>query len=155
MDTSTVAVGIEKIRRRKGPRRLRTLEEKLRIVAEANAPGTSVAEVARRHGLNANLIFSWRRQHQYGVLEQHTRGPAAKLLPVQVSEAAKSDGEVPPKPGGLHEPGQQHDGPRAIDSLREEGRIEITLAKDIRIAIMGSVAVERIERVLTMLRRLP
>ena len=155
MDTSTVAVGIEKIGRRKRPRQLRTLEEKLRIVAEANAPGVSVAEVARRHGLNANLIFSWRRQHQYGVLEQHTREPAVKLLPVQVSDPPKSNVEVCPKPGRLHEPREQPDGPRALDGLREEGRIEITLAKDICIAIIGSVAVERIEGVLTMLRRLP
>ena len=72
--------------RRKVGRRLHTLEQKLRIVAEASAHGASVAEVARRHGLNANLVFSWRRQQQLGVLEQHTR--QVKLLPVQVSESA-------------------------------------------------------------------
>ena len=34
-------------------------EQRQRIVVEALAPHASVAEVARRHGLNANLIFKW------------------------------------------------------------------------------------------------
>ena len=36
-------------------RRTRSLDERKRIVEEALAPGASVAAVARRHGLNANL----------------------------------------------------------------------------------------------------
>src|SRR4051794_37239685 len=36
-------------------------DEKRRIVAEALVPGASVAEIARRHGANANLVFNWRR----------------------------------------------------------------------------------------------
>ena len=80
MDTSTAVVGIGEVDRRKVVRRrLRTLEQKLRVVAEASVPGASVAEVARRHGLNANLVFSWRRQHEQGVLERHTR--QVELLP--------------------------------------------------------------------------
>ena len=134
MDASTAVVGIDKVLRRKIPRRLLTLEQKLRVVAEASVPGASVAEVARRHGLNANLVFGWRRQHQLGVLEQHTR--KAKLLAVQVSESA-----VP------------REEPREITRVIDDGRIEIVLAKDIRVAIIGSVAAERIDQVLTMLRR--
>jgi transposase len=34
-------------------------EEKQRIVDETLAPGASVADVARRHGANANLVFNW------------------------------------------------------------------------------------------------
>jgi transposase len=136
MDTSTAVVGIDKLGRRKVVRRLHTLEQKLRIVAEASAAGASVAEVARRHGLNANLVFSWRRQHQLGVLEQHTR--KVKLLTVQVS--------------ALPAPREE---PREIRRVSEDGRIEITLAKDIRVAINGAVASERIEQVLTILRREP
>jgi hypothetical protein len=37
-------------------------EDKARIVAECEAPGSSVSLVARRRDLNANLLFSWRRQ---------------------------------------------------------------------------------------------
>src|SRR5690606_35437050 len=66
-------------------RQMRTIETKLRIVQETLKPGVSVAEVARRHGVNANLLFSWRRQHAQGVLE-HTRPPrAVQLLPVKVT----------------------------------------------------------------------
>ncbi|MBV8398379.1 MAG: transposase [Acetobacteraceae bacterium] len=45
----------------KRSRRVWSSEEKRRIVQEAVQPGASVAEVARRHGLNANLVFAWRR----------------------------------------------------------------------------------------------
>jgi transposase len=34
-------------------------EEKRSICLQARAPGVSVAQVARRHALNANLIFKW------------------------------------------------------------------------------------------------
>ncbi len=137
MDTSTsMTVKTGASGRSPALRRMRTLEEKQRIVAEATAPGASVAEVARRHGVNANLLFCWCRQDKQGVLGQRTRAPAVKLLPVQVcSEPEELTVEPsPPKAAG-------------------EGRIEITLAKDARIAIIGPVAVERIEQVLTMLRR--
>src|SRR3954471_24668967 len=36
-------------------------EDKRRIVAEAVLPGASVADIARRHGVNANLVFNWRK----------------------------------------------------------------------------------------------
>src|SRR5215217_6814462 len=41
-------------------------DEKQRIIAEALLPGASVAEIARRHGLNANLLFNWRRSARAG-----------------------------------------------------------------------------------------
>jgi transposase len=43
-------------------RRVWSAEEKRRIVAETFAPGASVSVVARRHDVNANLLFTWRRQ---------------------------------------------------------------------------------------------
>jgi transposase len=50
-----------------------------------------VAEIARRHGVNANLLFSWRRQHEQGVLAERTRPPrAAKMLPVHVATPSAS-----------------------------------------------------------------
>jgi transposase len=36
-------------------------EDKRRIVEEAVAPGASVANIARRYGVNANLLFNWRK----------------------------------------------------------------------------------------------
>jgi len=134
MDTSTAVVAIDKAGRRKVRRRVYTLEEKRRVVAEASAGGASVAEVGRRHGINANLLFNWCRQHQQGVLEEHTR--QVKLLPVQVT------GPEPPVAE-----------PRQVARIADDGHIEIVLGRDIRVSITGSVAAERIEQVLAVLRR--
>jgi transposase len=49
-------------------RRKWTAAEKLRMVAETDAPGSSVSLVARRHDVNANLLFTWRRQAARGEL---------------------------------------------------------------------------------------
>lgn len=50
--------------------------------------GASVAEVARRHGVNANLVFQWRRLAEQGVLETRTRRMRGrKLVPVKLLEA--------------------------------------------------------------------
>ena len=71
--------------RRTGPRMRHTIEEKLRIVEEARAKGASVAMVARRHNVNANQVFAWRRQHWRGLLNPQAAKDDAKLLPVTVS----------------------------------------------------------------------
>src|SRR6476469_5220602 len=48
----------------KGARRRRfwSSDEKRRMVAESFAPGASVSKVAQRYGVNANLLFTWRRR---------------------------------------------------------------------------------------------
>ena len=71
--------------RRTGPRMRHTTEEKLRIVEETRAKGASVAMVARRHHVNANQIFAWRRQHRSGLLNAQGAKGDAKMLPVKVS----------------------------------------------------------------------
>lgn len=63
-------------------RQYRRLEEKRRIVEETLAEGASVAQIARGHGVNANLVFNWRRQYQAGRLGREGQ---AKLLPVEVT----------------------------------------------------------------------
>lgn len=47
-----------------GPERRRRWsdEERLRIVAEAFAPGARVADVCRRHDVSSGLIYTWRRK---------------------------------------------------------------------------------------------
>ena len=56
-------------------RRIRhyALELKRRIVEETFAPGASVSVVARRHDVNANLVFAWRQKYHRGELGQGTR----------------------------------------------------------------------------------
>jgi transposase len=71
---------------RNGARRRRfwSSDEKRRMVAESFAPGTSVSEVAQRYGVNANLLFTWRRRDARSA----ARGAAEpfELLPVRVSD---------------------------------------------------------------------
>ena len=47
-------------------RRYWTAEEKRRIVDESLIEGASIAEIARRHDVNANLVFTWRRRMGLG-----------------------------------------------------------------------------------------
>src|SRR6266403_16629 len=70
-------------------RRTRSLDESKRIVVEALAPGASVAAVARRHGLNANLVFKWIRRSREGWRDR--RREPAKEKPV-VAAPPERDG---------------------------------------------------------------
>jgi len=77
-------------------RRLRRpVAEKRRIVELSFAPGMSVAGVAQVEGINANQIFTWRREYRNGQLVE-PEDTATLLLPV-VMEAASSeaDAELP------------------------------------------------------------
>ena len=62
-----------------------SIAQKRRIVEETLRSGTSVARVARAHGVNSNQVFGWRRQYLSGRLGEQKAG--IKLLPVRVSES--------------------------------------------------------------------
>src|SRR5271155_4247527 len=64
-----------------GGRRRRTwsADQKQRIIAESFAPGASVAEVARRYGLNSNMLFTWRRRERADVSDV---GETVNIVPV-------------------------------------------------------------------------
>ncbi|KAI3590140.1 Mobile element protein [Cupriavidus sp. U2] len=57
-------------------RRRRSVQEKLAIVQETMEPGATVSAVARRHGLNPNQVFAWRKQYQEGSLAAVSAGEA-------------------------------------------------------------------------------
>jgi len=67
-------------------RRFWSAEEKQKIVAETMAPGASMAEVARRHDVNPNLLFTWRRKAR-GKQAAEGRG-AIELVPIVVTPEA-------------------------------------------------------------------
>lgn len=64
-------------RRRRWP-----VEQKRRIVEATLAPGASIAQVAREHGVNANQLHAWRRLHERGCLGDGNT--TATLLPVRL-----------------------------------------------------------------------
>lgn len=58
-------------------------EFKHRLATAACEPGVSVSKLAQQHGLNANMLFKWRRDLRAGLLTEP--GPqSAQLLPVVV-----------------------------------------------------------------------
>jgi transposase len=130
-----------------GRRRRRTADEKRRIVEETLAPGTSVSVVARRHDVNANQLFAWRRQYQRGGL-----GNGASLIPVGIigrdgSVSAASDLA---KPKSVQLPGPP---PVAADP-KQSKMIEVELRSGTRIRIDADVRAAVLQRVLKMIRTL-
>ncbi len=64
-------------------RRSWSVEEKRSICAQTLAPGVSVAQVARRYAMNANLIFKWLKDSRFRT--DATEVDEAVFLPVEVS----------------------------------------------------------------------
>ena len=81
MDTSEQVIVNETPKRE--VRRRRSVEEKRRIVEETLESGASVARVARRHAVNANQVFYWRKKYREGRLGKNQSN---KLLPVTLSD---------------------------------------------------------------------
>ena len=103
--------------------------DKRRIVAESYVPGATVAAVARRNDLNANLLFDWRRKFRQR--DGQTRSSA--FVPVVVAPP----GEV------LAEEG---DGVSAL-----YGRMEIVLSGRSRVIVDATVDAPALARVLAVL----
>ena len=105
-------------------RRQYSEEMKRQMVAETQAPGASVSIVARRHDVNSNQLFRWRRQ----------------LLPKAVVEGgAMVPVEIAP----------DSDRPRRTD---REGVIEIAFGCGARVRLRGEVSAETLRQVIDLLR---
>lgn len=140
MDTSVEAVSTDKLGRRSGPRRKYTIAEKRSIVEQTQRRGASVAEVAQRHHVNANLLFGWRRLYQQGVLNEASPSSQPALLPVKVATPTLLPSErAVRKPGASNESG--------------EGSIEIEFPGGQRLCIRGRVDHSTLLRVLAALSR--
>ena len=113
-----------------GERRRRswTRDEKRRIVDESLQAGASIAEVARRHELNANLLFTWRRQ--MGVEPTERKDPV-EIVPVTIARGLATEGHCP-------------------DAA---GRMEIVLPEGARIIVWADVETAALARVLKALSR--
>ena len=63
-------------------------EEKRSICVQASAPGVSVAQVARRYAMNANLIFKWLKDPRFSPATSETPDApegSCVFLPVEIS----------------------------------------------------------------------
>ena len=115
----------------KAKKRRRTIKEKRDIVEETLVSGASGARVARRHDVNANQVFYWRKQFLEGRLGISMN---PQLLPVKV-EAERPTEAV-----------------KSVVSTLPPGTMEIAFPKG-TLRIAGSVDVAALRAVLESLAR--
>jgi transposase len=71
-----------------GRRRQFTADFKARVVEATLVPGAIVSEVARRHGLTPQQVFTWRRQARHSLANTESKVP--QFVPAIVEAAAPS-----------------------------------------------------------------
>ena len=98
------------------------------MVQETLAPGASVAIIARRHGVNANQLFSWRRQYRRGALElvNASASEESALVPVALAPADAPQ-ERPEK---------------VANESQDAGRIDIEFSGGRRVSVWGQADLE-------------
>ena len=117
-------MGVPIVRR---TRRLWSDEEKRSICLQTTAPDVSVAQVARRYAMNANLIFAWLRDARFAPEEVPAVGYAPCFLPVEIV-------------GQVHREDEQR--------ISNDGQIEVELAGGHRLRISGSYDPETLARLI-------
>ena len=134
-EVSTTGLVDPKRRRSTGKRRHWSEVLKRRMVAETLEPGASVSIVARRHDVNANQLFKWRREMMSEQLP--AAGENVAMLPVEIAQPV----ELAPERAGE---------PRS--RLRRSGVIEITFGSGARVCLRGEVSPETLRQVIELLR---
>jgi len=109
-------------------RRSWTMEEKRRIIDQSLADGASIAEIARLHDLNANQLFTWRRQFGVEAIDPKELAP---ILPVMIAPDVAAEESNP----------------------GSSGQMEIVLADGDRIIVWADVETAALTRVLKALAR--
>ena len=133
MGSGTVEIITGRERRRRW-----SVADKLRILAECDAPGVQVAEVAARHGVYRSLVFQWRRQARDGLLVAE---PTPEFVPVRVAADHHGEAILEPEPV-----------PPPPPSPRVTTAIEIELPDGIRVRVGEEVGLVALRRVLAALR---
>ena len=113
-------------------KRLWTDEEKRTICFQTTAPGVSVAQVARRYAVNANLIFKWLRDARFAPapLAGGCSPEGVQFLPVEIVQDVRAAPAVPDAP------------------VAGRGLIEIELAGGHRMRITGRYDPEVLARLI-------
>jgi transposase-like protein len=122
-------------------RRRWRVEDKLRIVAEAEIPGAIISHVARRHHIRRGLLSNWREQVRHGALAAENALPV--FMPMHMwpePPAASSSVPIPREP-------------TAVTAPAEDRRIEIALPDGTCIRIVADVGLATLRRVIAAVRR--
>lgn len=126
----------------------RSAAERRRIVEETLGPGVSVAEVARRHGLNANQIFTWRRLYRAGKLGH---GKAVEgFIPVEV---VGDGGPSLPAPLPIRESSARSKA--SASQAACNWPVEVEVQNGVKVRLAAGVDAEMMRSVLRLARELP
>lgn len=84
----------------KDTRRRHSEELKQELIERSLEPGASVAAIAQEHGINANLLFNWRRLRLRAEASAVEAAAPPTLLPVtmQMDPVSKAPKAVAPRP---------------------------------------------------------
>jgi transposase len=116
-----------------GKKRFWSDEEKVSICAQTCASGVSVAQVARRYAMNANLIHKWLRDPRFAPDVVAAETEAAEFLPIEIEGVVTS----PPLP---HLPA-----PPSVSGVSLTAqRVDITLSDGRRILVEGTTALSAV-----------
>ena len=116
-----------------GRKRFWSDEEKVSICAQTRAPGVSVAQVARRYAMNANLIHKWLRDPRFAPDEEVSETEIAGFLPIEIKGATS-----PPPLPQLPAP------PSGSGAPLSAQRVDITLSDGRRILVEGTTALSAV-----------
>jgi transposase len=134
------------------PRRDYTLDKKLQVVRETLTPGASVSVVARRHDINTNVVFRWRRQYMRGeMVKIGMEEGQPQLSPAFVPVGVVGHGEL----RALAAPQQKQHAVLQEKALTEPGCIEIETALGVKVRVTGRVDDRALNLVLAEIRRRP
>lgn len=134
------------------PRRQYTLDLKRRIVEETFVPGASVSIVARRHNVNSNLVFTWRKQYREGKLRDSN--PASRAT-TSCGQDLIRVGVIDPG-SGLRPVPVVDDFSAPPPTVRENGStgvagmIEIELPNRVKLRVPASIGEAALRRVLAV-----
>jgi|ERR1022692_3956969 transposase len=136
------------------PRREYSMAKKLQVVRETLTPGASVSVVARRHDINSNVVFRWRRMYARGELgkaggKREKKASSRDFVSVGVVDHAGVMRALPgPKQdAALHDPMEREPA--------EQGLIEIETAAGVKVRVSGRVDDRTLGVVLAEIRRRP
>lgn len=119
-------------------KRLWSDDEKRSICKQTLPPGISVAQVARRYSMNANLIFKWLRDPRYapsaGAPTSEDPAFEGVFLPVEVG-AASIESAASTQTSGAAE---------NLGAAVSAQRVDITLSDGRRILVEGSMALSAV-----------
>jgi len=102
-------------------------DEKREICQQTTVSGVSVAQVARRYAMNANMIHTWLKDPRFAP-EADASDQESTFLPVEIEA------------GGVHEPASINVPMPSPPAPLSASRVDITLSDGRRIVVEGPTA---------------